>query len=147
MTKNNQITVNASADFATASTVTLDVAQGKLRTSLQALNTATEKAVSAIQVSAMALTHVVHAGAGEDGLKVVPTKPELNELLKVQIEAVAVCADGTKNEPMAKSLSSSGATICEMTWCILAGHFIEGYRPKNENRSKRRNQKKGAQKP
>ena len=133
MTKNNQITVNASGVFATKSTVPLNTAKSELRTSLQALNTAIGKAVSAIQVSAIALTDVVHAWSGEKGLKVVPTKPELNELLKVEIEAVAVCDDGTKNEPMAKSLASSGATICEMTWCILAGHFRVGYRPKGDN--------------
>ena len=133
MTKKNEITVNASADFATASSVTLEVAQSKLRTSLQALDNANQKAVSAIQVSSIALVDVVHAGAGEAGLLVVPAKSELNEVLKVQIEAIAVNDDGTKNEAMSRSLGSSSATICEQAWCILAGHFRVAYRPKAEN--------------
>ena len=133
MTKNNEITVNASTTFATASSVTLDNAQSKLRTSLQALKKANDKAVVAIQVSAIALVAVVHSGAGEDGLKAVPTKAEILALLKVQIEAVAINDDGTKNVPMFNSLVSSGKIICEMTWCILAGHFRVAYRPKAEN--------------
>ena len=104
MTKKNEITVNASNAFATASTFTLDVAQDVLRNSLKALNTANQKAVSAIQVSSIALVTVVHAGAGEAGLLVVPAKSELNEVLKPQIEAIAVNDDGTKNEAMARPL-------------------------------------------
>ena len=133
MTKNNQITVNASDVFATKSTISLDNAQSNLRTSLHALNASMEKAVSAIQVSAMALTNVIHAGAGEEGLKQVPTKPEINDLLKVQIEAVAVDETGEKNVRKFNSLTSSGSTICQMTWCILAGHFFIGWSPKDKD--------------
>ena len=133
MTKNNQITVNASGVFATKSTISLDNAQSNLRTSLHALNTVTEKAVSALQASAMALTKVIHAGAGEEGLKQVPTKPEINDLLKVQIEAVAVDETGTKNVRKFNSLTSSSSTICQMTWCILAGHFVIGWSPKDKD--------------
>jgi len=133
MTKKNEISVNASNVFNTASNVTLDNAQATLRTSLQALNTALEKGVSAIQVSAVALVNVVHSGAGEDGLKLVPAKSELNEVLKIQIEAIAVNADGTKDEKLSRSLGGSAGLICEQAWCILAGHFRIAYRPKGDN--------------
>lgn len=132
-TNRNEITVDASSIFATASSTALNEAQSKLRTTLQALTEAIKANVSAIQVTSIALVEVVHSGAGQNGLKVVPAKSELNEVLKIQIEAIAINDDGTKNEAVTKSLVSSGATICEQAWCILAGHFRIAYRPRLSN--------------
>ena len=133
MVKKTEIIANVVATFNKKSDVTISTAQSKLRDSLETFEKATRNAVSKLQVCSIALVKVVHAGAGDNGLDVVPDKKTLKELLKVQIDAIATNKDGSKDEVKARNINASAERIVEQAMLILKGDFIIAWSPKGNN--------------
>ena len=133
MVKKTEIIANVVATFNKKSDVNISTAQSKLRDSLETFEKATRNAVSKLQVCSIALVKVVHAGAGDNGLDVVPDKKTLKELLKVQIDAIATNKDGSKDEVKARNINASAERICEQAMLILKGDFIIAWSPKGDN--------------
>ena len=133
MVKKTEIIANVVATFNKKSDVNISTAQSKLRDSLETFEKATRNAVSKLQVCSIALVKVVHAGAGDNGLDVVPDKKTLKELLKVQIDAIATNKDGSKDDVKARNINASAERIVEQAMLILKGDFIIAWSPKGEN--------------